>query len=136
MWAGLQDQSVAVGMQNREGRIGSRTGKGARWVGIEAGVGTHGWKGQMELKKTYGEEKSGPVAFKFQLSPSSPKGSPQLTQQKCSGCQWVPKAVTIFCIKRKKDTIVTSSPFFPPLPSGNPGKAGELTKDLGLKRKN
>ena len=42
---------------------------------------------------------SRPVAFKTgaKLSPSSPKGSPQLTQQKCSGCQWVPKAVTIFC---------------------------------------
>ena len=42
---------------------------------------------------------SGPATFKMgvKLSPSSPKGSPQLTQQKCSGCQWVPKAVTIFC---------------------------------------
>lgn len=51
------------------------------------------------VQREQGGMSSGPAAFKVgvKLSPSSPKGSPQLTQQKCSGCQWVPKAVTIFC---------------------------------------
>lgn len=54
-----------------------------------------------------------------ELSPSSPKGSPQLTQQKCSGCQWVPKAVTIFYGEGEGTLSVALCPFSSFAPAWN-----------------
>lgn len=91
-----------MGRSSREGGIGSRVE--AEWEGIgrapACGRGAEHWGGCSRLdQRGRGGGSSRRVSFKTgaKLSPSSPKGSPQLTQQKCSGCQWVPKAVTIFC---------------------------------------
>lgn len=119
-WEPTRSEAVEPEEGQSEGAVGGEgrgRGGGAR-AGAE-GMGTHRWDrlGPGEGRRKFVAPKASrsqwagpkgvgrggascrPAAFKVRvkLSPSSPKGSPQLTQQKCSGCQWVPKAVTIFC---------------------------------------